>query len=265
MSYLPYDLPFIHKFNFFKLLGFLIDDYDIPTIAKIYDVSTAELQHVEDMFNNTIACIAEDLKVRYPEKNSNADYTVIAIGDSITSDRESYLKILRKLWQDTSKRKTIDSAVSGDTTCNIINRFYSTVLVNKFDWAIIFLGTNDSRELNDSAGISFLSHDDFKKNMKYITESLLNREANIVHVTIPDADNVRLNAIFGPGNWRYMQSRIDQTNDFIRDLSRKYGTKLADLSKALRSSDKDPFEPDGLHLNAYGQTVLCELLLKILP
>jgi len=265
MNQLPYELSFMHKYNIHKVLGLLIDDYDLRSIARIYGVTMREIKKIENSFTQNISEVASDLKRKFPAKSLDRPYIVAAIGDSLTSDRESYAKILNHLWRDDPKRKIIDCAVSGDTTHHIINRFYSTVLNKSFDWAIIFLGTNDCRELADEAHVSIISFEEYKRNINYITESLLKRNKKIIHVTIPYVDNERLREFFPDANWRYDKKRINITNDFIRKLSNRYKTKLADLSREIDNFKGDVLEPDGIHLNQQGQILLCEMLLKILP
>jgi len=257
---LPYELRFCHKFNLHKLLSMLIDDNDIESIARIYGVETAELKRVEDSFTATIAETANDLGKRFPQ--SDVPLRLVAIGDSITSDRESYAKILNMMWKDSPNRKVIDCGISGDTTSNIINRFYSTVLIEEFDWAVIFLGTNDAREL-EGDDISNISLTEFKRNMTYLSDTLLKAGKKLIHVTIPPVDSTRLQAFFVGANWVYNLERIKATNDFIRELSESRGTFLADLAIAIDSYDGEILESDGIHINKNGHKLLTEMLLKI--
>jgi lysophospholipase L1-like esterase len=266
MEHLPYELNFLHKYNIHKLVGLLIDDNDIRFIANIYGVKYKQLKKIEETFNENISRLADNLKNRFPVKPPlEKPVHILALGDSITSDRESYMKILKKLWKDDPSREFLDCGISGDTTSDVINRFYSTVVCESFDWAVIFLGTNDSRQLNDETHISLISLDEYKRNMKHITESLLDQGKKLVHITLPYIDNERFQKFFTDTNWIYDKKRIDKTNDFIRDLSKKHKTHLADLAAKIGEHKGDVLEKDGIHLNGDGQTLLCELLLDILP
>ncbi len=84
-------------------------------------------------------------------------------------------------------------------------------------------------------------------------------------MTIPYVDNERIKSYFPDTNWCYDRKRIDKTNDFVRELSKKFATHLADLADALAKFKGEVLEHDGVHLNGQGQLVLSELLLKILP
>jgi lysophospholipase L1-like esterase len=262
---LPYELEFMHKYNLHKLLGLLFDDCDIRSIARVYGIKRKRLKNIEDRFGRNIVDLAEKLRGKIPPKPSGKDYTIAAIGDSITSDRESWVKILKNYWEESGRPSIIDCSVSGDTTYDLINRYYSTILNESFEWAVLFIGTNDSRELEDDAHISNISLDEYKRNMNFIIQSLINRKVNIINVTIPYVDNSRIKNYFPDTHWCYDRKRIDKTNDFIRELSKKFGTHLADLAQALAKFKGELLERDGVHLNGHGQLILCELLLKILP
>jgi lysophospholipase L1-like esterase len=265
MEQLPYELDFMHKYNLHKLLGLLFDDNDIRSIARVYGIKRKELKATDDRFQRNIVNLAEELEGRIPPKPPGAGYTIAAIGDSITSDRESWVKILENYWGDKGRPSIIDCSISGDTTYDLINRFYSTILNESFEWAVLFIGTNDSRELEDDAHISNISLDEYKRNMNFIMQSLIKLKVNIINVTVPYVDNERIKSYFPDTKWCYDRKRIDKTNDIIRDLSKKFGTHLADLARALEKFKGELLERDGVHLNGHGQLLLCELLLKILP
>jgi len=263
MEHLPYELDFMHKYNLHKWLGFLIEDDDIKFISQMYGVKFKELKRVDEVFLRNIEKFVGELVNKIQVKPLEAPYRIAAIGDSISSDRQSWVKILNHLWKGT--RTVIDCAISGDTTSDLIDRFYGTIMNQEFQWAVVFIGTNDCRELDDGSHMAQISLDEYKRNMHYIMESLLKEGKKVINVTLPSVDNVRLKGQFPDNNWSYDRARIDQTNDFIRDLSKKLDTKLADLAKGIGAYGEDVLEQDGLHMNGQGQLILCKLLLELLP
>ena len=265
MSQLPYELSFMHKFNLHKLVGLLMDDYDLRAIARIYGVRLGALRRIEEEFNRLIDESAKKLVQEAPPKPAPpAPYKILAFGDSITSDRTSYMKILNKYWGDGS-RKIIDCAVSGDTTSNLINRLYQTALNQEFEWAVFFIGINDARQPDDGSKMCNISIDEYKKNMEYLVKTFLKHKKKLLLVTLPYVDNDRLKKQFPDRNWVYDRGRVDRANEFIRELAKKYKLALADLAKELRKASWDVLEPDGIHLNGAAHMVLCEMLLGILP
>jgi len=265
MEHLPYELDFMHKYNLHKWLGLLIDDNDLKFIAGMYGVKYRELKKIEEDFLETIEELAGKLREKAKSKPLDTAYRIAAIGDSISSDRQSWVKILNHLWKDEGNRTVIDCAISGDTTSDLVSRFYGTILNQEFQWAVLFIGTNDCRELDDEDHMSNVSLDEYKRNMNYMMKSLLKRGKKVINVTLPPVDNERLKEQFPDNNWRYDKDRLDRTNNYIRELSKKSGALLADLAEKVDAYKGEVLEPDGLHMNGQGQLLLCELLLELLP
>jgi lysophospholipase L1-like esterase len=269
MDQLKYPLDFVHKFNLYKLSGVLIEDEDLPSIARVYGAPLAELEGIEAGFKQNTADLAAGLQEgKQPAKTpgeSSRSVSILAIGDSITSDRESYVKILRHRWRDDPSRQVLDAAVSGDTTADLIKRLYSSVLNLEFQWAVLFIGTNDSLQLDDERRISVVSLEEYKRNIRYISETLLANGKRLVQVTIPPVDNTRLRSFFPDVNSMYTKEQIGKVNAFIREHAGKSGYPVADLARAIEDQAEDVLEPDGLHLNGRGHRILSELLLELLP
>jgi lysophospholipase L1-like esterase len=265
MNQLPFELRFMHKFNLHKTGGLLIDDDDLRSMARVYGVKVKDLQKLEKTFNRSIEDAANDLRKRCGRKTIDTPYTVAAIGDSITSDRESYAKILNRLWQDDPMRSVIDCGISGDTSADVIRRFFPTVLEQDFDRAVVFIGTNDSRANDDEFGHVYVSLEEYRSNVSYIVESLQKRRKEIVLVTVPYADNKRLRSYFSDMHWKYDYGQIDRTNEVLRELSKEYGTGLCEFAGKMADIGGDCLEQDGLHISVKGHKILCRLLLDILP
>jgi lysophospholipase L1-like esterase len=265
MEHLPFELDFMHKYNLHKWLGLLIEDDDIRFISSMYGVKKKHLQEVDDSLKASVARLAEELRKRAKIKSAGKPYEIAAIGDSLSSDRQSWVNILNHMWRDEGKRHIIDCSISGDTTSHLLDRFYSSILNEEFAWAVVFIGTNDCRELDDDAHISNISFDEYERNMTYIMESLLNRGKKVINVTLPPADNERMQHYFPDSNQCYDQARIEKTNDYIRQLSKKYKTNLADLAGVLANYNGDFLEQDGIHISGDAQVMLCELIVDILP
>jgi len=270
VNQLQYPLAFVHKFNLYKLSGLLIEDDDLASIARVYGVPLEDLEKIEAGFQRNIAGLSASLPQRQrPAADQPDDGTppvsILAIGDSITSDRESYVKILNHFWRSDPSRQMLDAAVSGDTTADLIKRFYSTVLNREFQWAVLFIGTNDSFQLDDERRISVQSLDEYKRNIRFITETLIARGKKLIQITIPRVDNTRLRSFFPEANSVYTVQQIGEVNDFIRQWAGKNGYPVADLARAIEKQGEDVLEPDGLHLNGSGQRLICEMLLEALP
>ena len=254
----------MHKFNLYKLSGLLIEDHDLSSIARVYGAPLKELEKIEAGFRRNIAELSTSLPA---EGKPPADpaVSILAIGDSITSDRESCVKILNHHWRKYLSRQMFDSAASGDNSADLIKRFYSTVLNQEFQWAVLFIDTNDCCQLDDPSRISVLSLEEYKRNIRFISETLLGRGKNLIQITLPPADNTRLRHFFPEANSVYTKKHIGEINDFIREWTGEKGYPAADLARAVERQDRDILGPDGLHLNSAGQRLICELLYDLLP
>jgi lysophospholipase L1-like esterase len=264
MNQLPYPLEFMHKFNLHKWLGLVIEDDDLASIARIYGVSRARLARIEHEFRKNAARLAASLPKR-EKKPLPSPLTILALGDSISSDRESWGKILNRYWHEDPSRCVLDCAISGNTTSSLLDRFYSTVLNQEFEWVVLFIGTNDCRQLDDPAHLSEISQEEYQRNMEYLTGRFVERGKRIVLVTLPPADNARLRAFLPEANFCYDPDRLATTNHYLRELAARKGLAVADLAAAVQAQSQDVLEEDGLHLNGTGQTILCRLLLDLLP
>lgn len=262
-SQLPYELYFTHRFNIHKLAGLLVDDSDIESIARIYGIDLRELKAVQDKLDGEVAAGVAEMRKSYPAFRKTVK--AIGVGDSITSDRKSWAKILNEFFKS-SGGFVIDAGISGDTTSDVINRFYASVLCHDFDWAVVFIGTNDCRGVDDEYGITNTSLDEYRDNLTYLTKALLERNKKVISVTLPPADPGRISSYFGEeNNWTYTDKRIRETNGFIRELSSLLGSHLADLAGSIDASRRiEVLDPDGIHLNDTGQRMLAKLILDIL-
>jgi lysophospholipase L1-like esterase len=270
LNQLQHPLAFVHKFNLYKLSGLLIEDDDLSSIARVYGVSLEELKGIEEQFllhvaELSAALVVESRPAADPVNDGTPSVSILAIGDSITSDRESYVKILNHYWRRDPSRQMLDAAISGDTTADLVKRFYSSVLNREFQWAVLFIGTNDSLQLDDEMRISVLSLDEYMRNIRFITETLISKGKRLIQITIPPVDNARMRSFFPDANSVYTKEQIGEVNAFIREWAGKNNYPVADLARAIERQEEDVLEPDGLHLNGRGQRMICELLLEHLP
>jgi lysophospholipase L1-like esterase len=275
MKQLPYDLLFCHRFNLHKGLGFNIDDNDFDSIARIYGVKTAEVEEAEEELQRRVKHAAEKIKKDHPalaapEKADSMVY--LALGDSITADRASYAKIIREIW---GGQNVIDAGISGDTTADVVDRFYPSVLNNYYDTASVFIGTNDSRGLGDGNGITRVGIEDYAKKLRYFIAAMQNppagngsegapgRQKKVLVITLPPARTEVIRSYFGEeANWVYTADHLQAMNKVIRDTAKETGAVLIDLAAEIESAGTDPIDNDGIHLNLDAQTLLAEMVLE---
>ena len=274
MNQLPYDLIFCHRFNLHKGLGFDIEDDDFESIARIYGVKTADVRAAENELQSRVQQAAEKIREDRPElvpPQKAAPGVYLALGDSITSDRTSYAKIIRELWDG---KNVIDAGISGDTTADVVDRFYPDVLDRPYDAASVFIGTNDARGLDDGKGITRVGIKDYTAKLRYFISAMQNPPAGdrsgstpgpkkVLVITLPPAKTEVLRSYFGEeANWVYSAEHLQAMNKAIRKTAKKTGAVLVDLAAEIESSGIDPLAEDGLHLNIEAQTLLAKMVLQ---
>jgi|WetSurMetagenome_2_1015567.scaffolds.fasta_scaffold240308_2 lysophospholipase L1-like esterase len=264
MNQLPFPLDYLHKFNIHKWLGLLVADDDLRSIARIYGASHGELRKIERRYQENVVRLAAGLKQTVKGPEASSPLTVLALGDSISSDREGYVRILNSYWKGTS-RAVLDCAISGNTTSSLLDRLYDSAMTRQFDWIVIFIGTNDNRQLDDRWHIPVTGLDEYRRNMDYFTDLFPSLGKKVILVTVPPVDNKRFGAFLPKTRRNYDPARIAAANQVLRDIGKRKNIAVADLAAAIDAQTEDVLTPDGLHLNDTGHLILCRLLLGILP
>jgi lysophospholipase L1-like esterase len=250
----------MHKFNLHKWLHLNMQDDDLDSIARIYGVRRGLLAGIDRRYRENVERLAASLP-RRAQAPLEHPLTILALGDSITSDRESWARILARYWREDPRRRILDCAVSGDTTASLLERYHSTVGNQEFDWVVLFIGTNDCRQLDERTPM--VSLEEYRRNLEILLDRLSGKR--LVLVSLPPADNERFRAFFPESGNVYEAGHLEEANRLLRELASRRGLPLADLAAGLKPLGAEALEPDGLHLSSAGQLVLCRLLLEILP
>ena len=254
------------KFNIHKMMSVPVGDDDIPRIAAILGCAPGLLEKIDREFRENVVRLSLGLKKSHARKIAairKRGRKVICIGDSITSDRESYQKILAAAFRKDTNVAFTDAAVSGDTTKDLRDRFYNTILCHDFDTATIFIGTNDARMFDNGSYLPLTGLSDYEMNLKYLIRYLAERTNDIYLFTLPYADNRMLKGSFGDRKFFYTRGHIDCMNALIRRIAAETGCVVIDFADAVKE-EGGYLEPDGLHINPQTQEKLAGLVLNAL-
>jgi lysophospholipase L1-like esterase len=247
----------------FNLQNFLKEDIDEDNFERIGSIL--------DIDQVTVRNIALDLR-RSAEKqagvldkerkySSFADKSlpckVIFIGDSITSDRESFAHIISSVFSNQDRIRFINAGVSGWRTTEFLDDLYSKVLNCEADIAHVMLGTNGVRRSRFDYGKCNVSPEEFEKNIRYILRALAEHRTHSIISTLPPYDLGCETYSFG--NWTVEKSDYDAYNDIIAKSSEMQGCILNDMRNIYSEYDpKELLEEDGVHLNKTGHYILAE-------
>lgn len=256
------------QFNEYKRMYLPIGARDYNRLAKILNISEQDCRRIDEEFIHKNREAAQKLAAGERQaldalRQSGRKAKVLFVGDSNTSNRESYCNILRELFAAWDGMALIDTAVSGHTTQDVLNIFYTGVLQHQPDLAFIMLGTNDLRRLNDFTSKNLTSPAEFELNLRCIVERLAVESCKMILITVPYIHNRDMARVLGEHNWLGVPEDVRKYNAVIRGIAADCRTSLADLHAELEAYDpREYLLPDGLHLNSRGHEILARICLE---
>jgi acyl-CoA thioesterase I len=179
---------------------------------------------------------------------------VVAIGDSMTDDWQSWAYILEELLRQRrpdDEIKVVNAGRSGDTTVDLLRRLESILDLNP-DWIITLIGTNDASPVRPYSTKVVVSSDETRRNFAAIREVFAGETgARLVWITPPPVspeDVARERRLRGLGT-------ADIANeDLFRnaELVRRFPDPVIDLWPVFGDPPRSELFFDGLHPNLDG-------------
>ena len=180
---------------------------------------------------------------------------VMAFGDSLTSDPQSWAVILREMFA--RRRPTDDisvtiSAVGGETTTHGLVRFAEIAKVQP-DWVLFLFGTNDARTQGPQPTKTLVHHEETARNIAELRERVASEtNARSVWITPPATNEEQVAAHWGLSRFgvRFRNEDLGRVATIVRDGN----APVIDVFAALGSPpSSDLLMDDGLHLTLEGQ------------
>lgn len=190
--------------------------------------------------------------------------TVVAFGDSLTSEPQSWAVILSELLgarRAADEISVVIRAVGGDTTTHGLVRI-GEVIGQQPDWVLFLLGTNDARTQGPHPGKTLVHPEETARNIAELRQRI-SREtrARALWIT-PPAVNEELVA----GHWglarfgvRFRNEDLARVAEIVRDID---GATIDVLSALGAPPSADLLVGDGLHFTVAGQKRLALEVLK---
>jgi len=262
---ISYDFPFCFKFRLHKAYCHFIGiiDSDNDRLRDVYGVDQDTYDAVIKAEEEHNAKYAEILKKKVDlSKLGERPLKIAFLGDSITSDRNSYLNIIKKAVEDMDV-EFFDFSVSGATTASMFAVARPDYTDVHADIAHIMIGTNDIRSIDDEIGYAITSATEFEKNVGYIVRELTKEGTKVIISTIPPIVLERAKAHFTASKMIVREEDRVAYNAILEKIADKYG---AVFNKMDEHYGKYPMEEltfaDGHHLNEIGQEILTEQVAK---
>jgi len=191
--------------------------------------------------------------------------TVVAVGDSITDDYQSWAEILRAVLSIKRPNNTVsvvNAGISGDTTFDVLRRSWK-ISASRPDWVIALIGTNDARR-DRATGEMLVSHAETERNLRLIRcASLAAGSRRVVWITPPPVleDRIERDERASARGVFWLNKDIEQKALLVR----RQPDIVADVAAAFLSSPiRDLLLPDGLHPSLNGQKCIFSALVRTL-
>lgn len=196
---------------------------------------------------------------------SGSDRLAVALGDSITADRGSWLSILSVAGSLTGRPMSwINAGVSGDTTTHGLARFDLGVASYRPETVVILLGTNDARRSRLVPGPPLISPATTQENLRRLVEFARSAARTVVLVTPPPIDPALLDVWQFELDATWRAEDLDTVADAVRRVAAETGSILVDLWPDFGAAPEQLHLPDGLHPSAAGQRAIARRLVLTL-
>jgi lysophospholipase L1-like esterase len=190
--------------------------------------------------------------------------TVLAFGDSLTSDPQSWAVILSELL---AARRAADgisvaiSAVGGETTTHGLVRI-GEVVGQQPDWILFLIGTNDARTQGLHATKTLVHHEETARNIAELRQRVSrDTKARAVWITPPAVNEEQVAAHGGLARFgvRFRNEDLARVAKIVRDID---GAAIDVFSTLGTPPLADLLMGDGLHFTVAGQKRLALEVIK---
>lgn len=192
LELLKYLIQFL---NIEKRFPLLPGKEKLKSVADFIGIPEKTLKEIREEFDNNAKQAAlellkeKDIPDLIQALPFNENDVILAFGDSLTDDCQSWFEVLRHLLEialPDRKLKFINSGISGDTSLDALKRLDRDVLSNEPDWVIVALGTNDALRMNYAANRPLVSLTEFWENINTIDLAVQDITENpVIWITPP--------------------------------------------------------------------------------
>ena len=220
------------------------------------EIYAAELGRMQQEASEAAGALLADQAVasmvdRLPLRNGDK---VVAFGDSLTSDPQSWAVILGEML---AKRRAADeisltiSAVAAETTTHALVRA-GQIASFRPDWILFLLGTNDARTQGTHPTKTLVHHEETTRNIAELRQRVSKETtAKCVWITPPAANEAQVAhgglARFGV---RFRNEDLERVAGIVRDVD---GPVIDAFSTLGSPPPSDLLTGDGLHFTLAGQ------------
>lgn len=185
---------------------------------------------------------------------------ILAFGDSLTSDPQSWAVILNELLTPRGVSVAIHAA-PGDTTTHGLIRI-GQVVAQQPDWILFFIGANDARTQGPKPTKTLVDHQETVRNLRELHERAKHEtKARCLWIAPPAVNEERVASHWGLSRFgvRFRNEDLARVAATLRDI----GAESIDLFSILGTPPApELLMDDGLHLTLAGQKRLAFEVLR---
>jgi acyl-CoA thioesterase-1 len=217
--------------------------------AEAYAASAGAVARVRSRLRREVEAAARELPAP-----GGLDGVVVALGDSITDDLQSWAELLRARGVP-----IVNAGVSGDTTADALRRLYGVVALRP-RLVLAMLGTNDCQR-HGPAAARVVAPRETARNLAVISSWLRAAGAAITWLTPPPVLEPALAAAVGERPFCMRDADTREVAQLMRDL----GDPVIDTGSALRAGDlTELLLSDGVHPTLAGQLTIARAVIGAL-
>lgn len=272
------EIEFLIDFNVHHVPA--IVGMDIPASAAAAMVGTSEAEFVAyaaqvdaDVRRTAEELLAEaDLAFAVDALALPRQGTIMAVGDSITTYRRGYARLLAamiEMRRPDDGIRLLNVAQSGYTSTHCLEETYTRFLAEAPDLVFIKVGANDSKRFGGPEAGQLVSLDAYTANVTAMVEAFLRHSsARPVLITPLPVNEAIANTFpgFEPMRMAWRNADIEAKADALRELAGRQDLTFVDLTETLgRPASPDLLLDDGLHPNPEGHRRMLKALLRALP
>jgi acyl-CoA thioesterase I len=228
----------------FQRPGAVLALHDLPPLAEpveaaLFGLTEGRLRARRDDQARSVRAAARGL----PPPPFRAGELVVGLGDSITSDAQSWFELIAAR----SPARHLNAAISGDTTADLRKRVFRLAGPPP-DWVLVMAGTNDCQRHGDERLVSAA---ETARNIRALDAALRRSCRRVIWITPPPVDEASL----GP---ELTARGVGFRNADVQAVAAALPAGAIDIRPGYEGWE------DGLHPTPAGQRRIAERVLRAL-
>ncbi len=250
---------FALRFNLHKSGQSFEDDSEL--FAGIFGTSKEFIEETLRQYDEVNTASANEIKdnLKYLDLSFLEGKKILLLGDSNTSDRLSWGKIIEKILPC----QVIDGAISGWRSVQLLSEIDRMLNNFKPDIVVVQIGNNDSFFADKQQSSLCVSPDEFKRNLTVIVNKVKGCGARLIINSITPSYCEKINA--NHSFWSASEEINELFNDITKEVAEQENCYHHDFREVFERKNYDElFYADGTHLMPLAHKKIAEHFVRFL-